>query len=192
MRSATNPLSSPTNAMPNRCSDTKVPSGSFVQTTKLKPALLIGERALAVRPVACAKLVHQGMLGINYRCCFARGVVAAWLALLLSFASLAPLAAQSLIGLGSSCCRNRVKCCCRKANATQPQGPALSGTSCGSDCGQLTMAHGNSTGFAPPSSLPVARPIVLLAMVRAGQRARASHLPNHALRQRPPPPASLA
>src|ERR1035437_2160092 len=132
------------------------------------------------------------MLGRNHSFRLARAVVAACLALLLSFASLVPLAAQSLSGPSSSCCRNRAKCCCRKANAKLPSGSIISARSCGSDCGHLTLGGNRTTGFIPPASRPVAPPIVLLATVRAGQPAHASYLPDHALRQRPPPPAPLA
>jgi len=127
------------------------------------------------------------MLGRRDSFRWARGMVAACLALFFSLASLAPLAARSLSACHSSCCRNRAKCCCGKANAKHPAGPALSSQSCGSDCRGLTLGSIGTSGFVQPSSRSWAPPAEFRTLVRGAESFAAAHLSEHALRQRPPP-----
>lgn len=132
------------------------------------------------------------MLGNRDSFCLARSVVAACLAVLFSLAWLAPLAARSLSASNSSCCRNRAKCCCRKANAKRPVGPGLSGKSCGNDCDGLTLGCTGTNGFVQPSYRSLAPAIEFVISVGPGESSPEAHLSDHSLLQRPPPASPLA
>ena len=140
----------------------------------------------------CWYTFPQRMLGKRDSFRLARGTIAACLALLFSFASLAPLAARSLTACNSSCCRSRAKCCCGKANAKPPVGPALSSKSFCGDCGKVTLGSVRTSGFVQPSSRSLAPPAELLVSERAGESSPAADLSGYALRQRPPPASRLA
>src|SRR5579863_2772546 len=132
------------------------------------------------------------MLGRRDSFRVARPIGAACLALLLSLASLAPLAAQSLSASNSSCCRrSQAKCCHHKGNAEQPLGPTLSSTSCDSDCGRLTLGGIGPSGFVRPSTRSVAPPNASLSGLRVSDSSSGSHFFGHALQQSPPPDTPL-
>src|SRR3954447_4204456 len=80
------------------------------------------------------------MLGLNHQRRYLRTSVAVWLALLFSFSSLAPLAAQSLNSSpsGMACCRTKGKSCCQKSQAHHSDGkPTVSARNCNNDCGGI-------------------------------------------------------
>ena len=134
-------------------------------------------------------LVGHGMLGRKDSFCLTRTIVAACLALVLSFVFFAPLAARSLIASSSSCCRNRVRCWCHKKSLQPPTGPAVSSRLCGNDCGRLTLGSIGPSGFVPPSSRSWARPTEILGRAPVCESVSAENAADYALQQRPPPAA---
>lgn len=132
------------------------------------------------------------MLGKKNSFGWARGVMAVCLAVLLSSASLVPLAARSLSAFDAACCKGHARNCCRKAHTNQPAGPALSSRPCGSDCGRLAPGSIGTSEFVPPSFRPLAPPTESLRGPHASEPSLAAHFSGHALRQRPPPTSSLA
>jgi hypothetical protein len=125
--------------------------------------------------------------GKNYRH-RARGFVAACLSLLFSFGFLTPLAAG--VFTTAAHCGSNAKCCCRKAHG--PGGPAISGRSCQSECGRVTLGGNGITIYAQPRTSP-ASPVIALSG-RALPTEFFAHLlrPAASHRQRPPPSLPLA
>jgi len=119
--------------------------------------------------------------------------VAACLAFLFSFSSLAPLAASSFDNRADmSCCKTKAKCCCRRHSHTNPSNdPAIGAAGC-VDCGNATL------GSVSPIGPAVIRLTVLTPAIHpAGAVAVATTLPHsristHKLQQRPPPHSVLA
>src|SRR5216684_3450690 len=116
-----------------------------------------------------------------------KAIVGVCLALLFTFSSLAPLAAQSLTSsaAGMSCCRSKGKsCCCRKDHN---QEPAISGRACPNDCGHVTPAGVTVAQYVllrARTSVPAAEvSSQLQVLISSAQTLLLS--PN--LRQRPPP-----
>src|SRR5260370_41804781 len=105
-----------------------------------------------------ATIPHQGMVeGKNYRR-WARGLVAACLSLLFSFGCLTPLVAG--VFTPATRCGSNAKGCCRKAHGTG--GPAISGSSCQSECGRVTLGGNGITVYAQPRT-SLAWPVVAVS-----------------------------
>src|SRR5437870_168460 len=123
----------------------------------------------------------------------ARGLVAACLAVLFSLSPLAPLA-QALSALSSdlACCRGKDKCCHGKGRNKNPNGPAVSSSSCATDCGQVTLGGVSQTASVQLRVLACAPPSDTLSHVRAGEFFAPSLRASHDLWQRPPPSFPLA
>jgi len=133
------------------------------------------------------------MLGKYKKSQVARLAIAGCLAFFLSSASLIPLAAGAFGGeSASSCCRGRGKCCCRKAGAKPPVGPAWSSVSCRDDCGRMAVAGIVINGLVRPFSSSLAPPTAIRTVVMSGRFAVWSGLADDARRQRPPPRSLLA
>jgi hypothetical protein len=145
----------------------------------------------------CRRFAHaivrqQRMLHTTPKSRLARGPIAACLAILLSFASLTPLAAAAFDGLSPSCCRNHAKSCCRKAHTKTPAGPAISGNSCNSDCAQWALNDIRQNPLVRPSTPSGSGSGQVFGRVSVAQFSPATLLSDNALQQRPPPAASLA
>ena len=139
----------------------------------------------------CVLYLLQRMPGTPQSFRVLRGSMAACLALLLSIASLAPLAAGVLRGSSGACCRGLAGHCCKKAHLKPPAGQTFTASSCGSDCGQFTAARAGMSGVMESSSRSLTPPSQTRARAYAGQSSAASDFSNDALRQRPPPISRL-
>ena len=130
-----------------------------------------------------------GMLGTKYNSRLGRGLVAAWLALFLSFASLAPIAAQSLNDSsgGMACCKAKGKCCCRKHPGSSGKGtPVITAAGC-LDCENMAVSGVSSMGH-----VPIRFQVFTVATEVTGKARVATVIPRsqasaHSLLQRPPP-----
>ena len=131
-----------------------------------------------------------GMLGTKYNSRLGRrGLVAAWLALFLSFASMAPIAAQSLNDSsgGMACCKAKGKCCCRKHPGSSGKGaPVITAAGC-LDCENMAVS-----GVSPMGHVPIRFQVFTVATEVTGKARVAIVIPrsqtsSHSLRQRPPP-----
>ena len=127
------------------------------------------------------------MQGLRHRSHFVRGVIAAWMAFLLSFACLAPLAAGALDDSTSSCCRTGHKCCHSKHDVKQSSGPSFAAKSCGGDCRQMAVGNSAPNGLARPSVSALAPPVEISTALYASQSPLQARLSDDLLRQRPPP-----
>jgi hypothetical protein len=125
--------------------------------------------------------------GKNYRR-WARSFVAACLSLLFSFGCLTPLAAGAFTP--SASCGSNAQCCCRKAHRSG--GIAISGRSCQSECGRVTLGGNGITVYAQPRT-SAASPVIVPSG-RALPTEFFAHLfrPAASHRQRPPPSLPLA
>ena len=109
------------------------------------------------------------------------------LAFLLSFASLAPVAAQALNARAAAmaCCRTKAKGCCPRNHAST--GPAFSARSCSGDCCPLP-AGVSVRGAAGLPRYAMWTPVVHPAAGSSDARfCPFTLLSSHSLRQRPPP-----
>jgi hypothetical protein len=127
------------------------------------------------------------MEGKNYGR-WVRSLIAAGLAVLFSFASLTPLAATALTPVTG--CATKAKCCCRKAHHTE--GPAISGRTCQSDCGRITLGGSGITIYAQPRTGTSSLVIASAGLAPAAPVFAHLQRPAGSLRQRPPPSQLLA
>lgn len=135
----------------------------------------------------------QGMLGMDQNLRWGRGLVAACLAVLFSFSSLAPIAARSLNDAADMpCCKTKGKCCCRSHRRSNATGGATIAAAGCLDCGSGTLG-GVSASSHIAIRLQVLAPATDVACkVPVGAVVPQPHFPAHSLRQRPPPPHPLA
>ena len=131
-----------------------------------------------------------GMLGSNQRSQVARVAMSACLAVLLCFASLTPVFANTLSESGS-CCRTHAKHCCRKTSGHSSSGPAFSTGSCPGQCCQFAPGS-SATIVVPPPAHAIAGPAAAGARILASEPALNAAFSDDALRQRPPPVLPLA
>ena len=128
----------------------------------------------------------QGMQGSVSTSRMVRSVFAACLSVLLSIASLSPLAISASSDAALSCCRGHAKCCCKRVNHRPSNGPAFSAKSCCDEGCQYTLGNGVSGVFASPSA-SVAAPAKVSAKLFQSAFAAETRLFDDALHQRPPP-----
>jgi len=131
------------------------------------------------------------MLGKTYNSRWGRGLVAAWLALFLSFASLAPIAAQSLNDSpgGMACCKSKAKgkCCCRKHPGSSGKStPVITAAGC-LDCENMAVNGVSSMGLVPIRFEVLTVAIEATGKVRFATVIPRSQISTHSLLQRPPP-----
>jgi len=118
-----------------------------------------------------------------------RGIVAAWLALLLCFASLAPIAAQSFntSSAGMACCKTKGQCCCRKHPGLRGETtPAITAAGC-FNCANMAANGVGSMGYAPNRSQVLTVAIEVNGKVPAAKVIPRARILAHSLLQRPPP-----
>ena len=130
-----------------------------------------------------------GMLGTKHYSRWGRGLVAAWLALFLSFASMAPLAARSLNDSpgGTACCKAMGKCCCRKHPGSSGKNtPVITGAGC-PNCENMAVNGVSSMGQAPIRLQVFRVAIEANGKVRIATIIPRSQVSSHSLLQRPPP-----
>lgn len=116
-------------------------------------------------------------------------MLAACLAVFFSFASLAPLVAQSFNRVSSEmqCCRTKGKCCCHKGpGSAGHDGPAVAAAPC-ADCGGAAMG---STRPDDSAVVPLQAWVLAVrphgAIAPSAVTAESRNL-EHSLQQRPPP-----
>jgi len=129
------------------------------------------------------------MLGTAYWR-IARLAAAVCLAVLLSFASLAPLAAEG--SAACSCCRSHGKCCCRKDGARTPVGPTLSSACCSRDCGLAVLGGVAANVLVRPSTSSAEAPTGTFSRLFTSQFIPQGRGADDVGRQRPPPDPFLA
>lgn len=125
------------------------------------------------------------MLGGKKIAGLVRAATAASLALLLSFAALAPLDAFS--DPTPSCCRGGMKCCCRKGKSQAPDAPAYAKRCCDGCRGAWAPGSAGINGLVRPPLASSAPAIIILPLVSGSTSSLAARLDFDALRQRPPP-----
>lgn len=128
-----------------------------------------------------------GMIGTAQSRRIVRSAVAAHLALLLSVASLAPLAFGAAGESSSSCCRGHGKCCCRKSHSKPPAGPAFANPQCTSDCCQPAIGMAGADGFVRPTCRRVAPTYEVFSRLSVFDRLATERFSGEAHQQRPPP-----
>ena len=135
------------------------------------------------------------MPGLNKVRSWNRCLVAACLALLFSFGSLAPLAAQSFSSApaGMACCRTKGKSCCSKNQAHHSTGgPVFSALPCSSGGCLVSLGGVAIAGFAM-FRVHTWEPATEAAAVRNSRHLfPASALALYNLQQRPPPSIPVA
>jgi hypothetical protein len=129
------------------------------------------------------------MPGIKQNSRRIRGVVAAWLALFFSFASLAPVAAQAGNGSssGMACCKAKASSCCPKHRGTSGKGtPVIAAAHC-LDCEYVAVNGARSMGGVPIRFQVLTVAIEPMGHVRVAPAMPRSQVSSHSLLQRPPP-----
>jgi hypothetical protein len=151
--------------------------------TSLKAALTPCRAAQGV-----VRSATKGMLGLNRIRCWLRGSAAVSLALLLSFSTLVPIAAEALEGRAThgSHCKTKGSCCCH-GNRNRTSGPAVSAKSCAQDCCQATLGGVIGNGYLLLRYQPWTPAIHIAVRARAAESISLSVVDSHSLRQRPPP-----
>lgn len=124
-----------------------------------------------------------------------RCLVAACLALLFSFGSLAPLAAQSFSSApaGMACCRTKGKSCCNRNQAHHaPAGPVFAAVSCASDCCPVSLGGIALAGFGIFRTRVWEAALHAAAVLNGRPIFPASAFAFYDLQQRPPPSTATA
>ena len=120
-----------------------------------------------------------------------RNAVSVCLALLLSVASLAPLAFGDAAESTASCCRGHGKCCCKKSHAKAPVGPQLSNPQCADGCCQPATDATTADRLVRPSCRWIAPGYRMVTRLSAFEPDTIARISGDAQRQRPPPTSSL-
>jgi len=117
----------------------------------------------------------------------ARGLMAACLALVFAYTSLAPVSAETSSESAHGCCRGRGRCCCHGNAAKPPAAPVFSKRPCGDGCGEMALTGSGVAGFAALSHSSAIPPAAIFTGLSSSDSVPTVGFSDEAHRQRPPP-----